>query len=60
LGAQRARIIYQATLLPDSALPPILGLSAIRFMIGTQFNALLAEVQRRARSARTDDYQRAT
>jgi carbon monoxide dehydrogenase subunit G len=60
LGAQRARIIYQATLLPDSALPPILGLSAMRFMIGTQFNALVAEIQRRAGTVLTDDTQRAT
>jgi ribosome-associated toxin RatA of RatAB toxin-antitoxin module len=60
LGPQRLRIIYQATFLPDSALPPILGLSAIRFMIATQFNALLAEIQRRARTAGTDDYQRLT
>lgn len=50
LGPQRARIIYQATLLPDAALPPIVGLLAMRSMIGTQFNALVAEIRRRART----------
>jgi len=50
LGPQRARIIYQATLVPDAALPPIVGPLAMRSMIDTQFNALMAEIRRRARS----------
>jgi carbon monoxide dehydrogenase subunit G len=51
LGQHCARIVYHATLVPEVALPPIVGLSAMRFTIGTQFNALLAEIRRRARSA---------
>ena len=51
VGSQRTRIVYQATLVPKMALPPIVGLLAIRSMIGAQFNALLAEIQRRAEAA---------
>jgi carbon monoxide dehydrogenase subunit G len=50
LGPQCARIVYHATLVPEVALPPIVGLSAMRSMIGTQFNALLREMRRRTRS----------
>jgi carbon monoxide dehydrogenase subunit G len=50
LGPPRARVVYQATLLPDAALPPIVELAAMRSMIGTQFNALLAEMRRRAKT----------
>jgi carbon monoxide dehydrogenase subunit G len=49
LGPQCARIVYHATLVPEVALPPIVGLSAMRFMIYTQFNALLTEIRRRTR-----------
>ena len=48
LGSQRARIVYQATLVPDMPLPPVIGLLAMRSMIGTQFDAVLAEMRRRA------------
>jgi carbon monoxide dehydrogenase subunit G len=51
LGPQCARIVYRATLVPEVALPPIVGLSAMRFMIYTQFNALLTEIRRRTRGA---------
>ena len=48
LGSQRARIVYQATLVPGMPIPPIIGLLAMRFMIGTHFDALLEEIRRRA------------
>ena len=48
VGSQRARIVYQATLVPGMAVPPIVGLFAMRSMIGTQFDALLEEIRRRA------------
>ena len=48
LGSQRARIVYQATLVPGMAVPFIVGLFAMRSMIGTQFDALLEEIRRRA------------
>jgi len=41
LGSQRTRIVYQATLVPEMGIPPIVGLSALRSMMGTQFGALL-------------------
>jgi carbon monoxide dehydrogenase subunit G len=48
LGSQRARIVYQATLVPGMPIPPIIGLLAMRSMIGTQFDAVLEEIRRRA------------
>jgi carbon monoxide dehydrogenase subunit G len=48
LGSHRARIIYQATLVPGMPIPPIVGLLAMRSMIGTQFDAVLEEIRRRA------------
>jgi len=48
LGLQRARIVYQATLVPGMPIPPIIGLLAMRSMIGTQFDAVLEEIRRRA------------
>jgi hypothetical protein len=48
LGSHRARIIYQAILVPEMPFPPIVGLLAMRSMIGTQFDAVLEEIQRRA------------
>jgi len=48
LSSQRARIVYQATLVPGMAVPPTVGRFAMRSMIGTQFDALLAEIRRRA------------
>jgi hypothetical protein len=51
LRSQRARIVYQATLVPRMTFPPIVGLFAMRSMIGTQFDALLEEIRRRARNA---------
>jgi hypothetical protein len=53
LGPQRARIVYQATFVPAMALPAIVGLPAMRFLISAQFNALLAEIRRRTTNART-------
>ena len=51
LGPQRTRIVYQATLVPREAAPPIVRLFAMRSMIGTQFGALLEEIRRRAEAA---------
>ena len=51
LGPQHARIVYQATLVPRTSLPAIVGLPAMRFLIGNQFNALLEEIRRRASAA---------
>ena len=48
LGPQRARIVYQATLVPEMPIPPVIGQLAMRAMIGTQFDAVLAEIRRRA------------
>ena len=48
LGSHRARLVYQATLVPGMPVPPIVGLFAMRSMIGTQFEALLEEIGRRA------------
>jgi carbon monoxide dehydrogenase subunit G len=49
LGSHRARLVYQATLVPGMrVVPPIVGLLAMRSMIGTQFDALLEEIRRRA------------
>jgi carbon monoxide dehydrogenase subunit G len=48
LGSQRARIVYQATLVPRMPIPPVFGLLAMRSMIGTQFDAVLEEMRRRA------------
>jgi carbon monoxide dehydrogenase subunit G len=45
---RRTRVVYHATLVPETALPPIIGLSVVRAMICTQFNALLVEMRRRA------------
>ena len=53
LGSQRTRIVFQATLVPEMAILPIVGLSALRSMMGTQFAALLEEIRRRAEAART-------
>ena len=51
IGSHRARIVYQATLVPGMFVPPVVGLLEIRSMIGGQFNALLEEIQRRAEAA---------
>jgi carbon monoxide dehydrogenase subunit G len=51
IGSHRARIVYQATLVPGMFVPPVVGLLEIRSMIGAQFNALLEEIQRRAEAA---------
>jgi carbon monoxide dehydrogenase subunit G len=51
LSSQRARIVYRATLVPGMAVPPVVGLFAVRSMIGTQFDALLKEIRRRAGAA---------
>ena len=48
LGSRRARIVYQATLVPGIAVPPIVGRFEMRSMIGAQFGALLEEIRRRA------------
>ena len=50
LSSQRARIVYQATLVPGMTVPPIVGPFAMRSMIGTQFDALLAEIRPSRRS----------
>ena len=60
LGSQRTRIVFQATLVPEMAILPIVGLSALRSMMGTQFAALLEEMRRRAEAARTNGNVRAT
>ena len=60
LGSQRARIVYQATLVPKMAIPPIVGLFAMRSTMGAQFDALLREIRRRAEAARTHGNDRAT
>jgi len=51
IGSHRARIVYQATLVPGVFVPPVVGLFAMRSMIGSQFDALLEEIQRRAEAA---------
>ena len=48
IGSHRARIVYQATLVPGMFVPPIVGLFAMRSAIGSQFDALLEEIRRRA------------
>ena len=48
IGSRRARIVYQATLVPGMFVPPIVGLFAMRSVIGSQFDALLEEIRRRA------------
>ena len=52
LAPHRSRIVYQATLVPAIALPPIVGSTVMRFVIGAQFQALLDEIERRATVAR--------
>lgn len=39
---------YQGALEPDFALPPLIGLAAMRGMIEAQFTAMVAEIERRA------------
>ena len=51
IGSRRARIVYQATLVPGMFVPPIVGLFAMRSVIGSQFDALLEEIRRRAEDA---------
>ena len=48
IGSHRARIVYQATLVPGMFVTPIVGRFAIRSVIGSQFDALLEEIRRRA------------
>ena len=51
VGSHRARIVYQATVVPRTPVPPIIGVLAMRSMIDIQFNALLEEIRRRAEAA---------
>jgi len=47
LSAHRSRIVYEATIVPAIALPPLLGLPVMRSMISTQFDHLVQEALRR-------------
>jgi ribosome-associated toxin RatA of RatAB toxin-antitoxin module len=42
------RLQYEGQLEPDFALPPVVGLAAMRGMIEAQFTAMVAEIERRA------------
>ena len=42
------RLRYEGALEPDFALPPVIGLAAMRGMIEAQFAAMVAEIERRA------------
>jgi len=51
LDASRTRIEYQATLQPVAAVPPLVGVAVLRALIRRQFEAMVAEIVRRAASA---------
>jgi carbon monoxide dehydrogenase subunit G len=51
LGPHRTRIVYEATLVPDLPVPPLVGMPVMRSMIGSQFDALVREMKRRGGSA---------
>jgi hypothetical protein len=51
VDAQHTRIVYHATLKPRLGISPLIGVPLMRSTIGTQFDALIAEVQ--ARGARS-------
>jgi hypothetical protein len=44
----RTRIQYRATLEPNAAVPPLVGLAVMRSLIRRQFEAMLGEIERRA------------
>jgi carbon monoxide dehydrogenase subunit G len=48
-GIGHTRIEYSAVIEPDSGIPPLLGLPVMRSAIRAQFEALLEEIDRRAR-----------
>lgn len=41
-------LTYQGTIEPDFALPPLIGVAAMRAMVEEQFTAMVAEIERRA------------
>jgi len=48
IAPARTRIDYRATLEPAMPVPPLLGLPVVRVMIRRQFEAMVAEITRRA------------
>jgi carbon monoxide dehydrogenase subunit G len=48
VDAHRTRIVYRASIEPSTPVPPLVGVPVMRSMIRDQFDALLAEVERRA------------
>jgi ribosome-associated toxin RatA of RatAB toxin-antitoxin module len=48
IDSLRTRIQYRATLEPNAAVPPLVGLAVMRSLIRRQFEAMLGEIERRA------------
>jgi ribosome-associated toxin RatA of RatAB toxin-antitoxin module len=46
-GTQGVRFLYDARLVPDFRLPPLIGLPAVRASVERQFRALVQEIERR-------------
>jgi ribosome-associated toxin RatA of RatAB toxin-antitoxin module len=47
-GTHGVRFLYDARLVPDFRLPPLIGLPAVRASVERQFRALIQEIERRA------------
>jgi ribosome-associated toxin RatA of RatAB toxin-antitoxin module len=48
LAPHRSRIVYEATMIPGTSVPSVVGLPVMRSLINAQFGALVQEVLRRA------------
>jgi len=46
----RSRVTYDATIVPSTVLPSFLGVRVMRSTVGRQFDGLMKEIRRRARS----------
>jgi ribosome-associated toxin RatA of RatAB toxin-antitoxin module len=51
-GPQRVLLRYSGLIEPDFRLPPLVGVAALRSTVEEQFTAMVAEIERRAASAR--------
>jgi len=49
--ADRVRVRYVARIVPRLVLPPVIGTLAVRQTVRAQFDAMVAEIERRSQSA---------
>jgi len=49
--ADRVRVRYVARIVPRPVLPPVIGTLAVRQTVRAQFDAMVAEIERRSQSA---------